>query len=458
MNLPIFKTLRSRIALLLVAANLPVIALAVAIGVNQSNVSDLADRDRLVQAAALVAARAAAVRTDGAAPVDAMQASVFRDRGSRSEIAAAIVTPSGERIAQDDEVAPFGQNWLPKDGLPKATVGLDDRILKARGRDGRAYRYAIAPIRTSDGLAIVASPFDLLNRSKIQWLLLALVLPALMILLCVGLVLFGIERFVLRWIRALSASAAASDGAGAGFRASDLRGAPIELLQLGDALEAMSHRVEDRSTALSSAVDDRDKLLRELHHRVKNNFQMIASLLALQRQEAPETLSAILRAPEDRVRAMAAAYKVSYSSGEIGHVDVAELVRDVAGQARQASGSRTFEVSATFPKDAGEIDLDRAVSLALLIMELLSAAAAAAPEASVSAVSGADGRLALTISGPPPGWLPESGLSQRLIRAYADQLGTAIEELDGGAIRLAAPLASEKPKFGMKPPRRSAAG
>lgn len=454
---PKFNTLRSRIALLLIAANLPVMALAVWIGVNQANLADVADRDRLVQAASLVSARASGLRIDAEISRPLSEA-IFRDRGTRSEIAAAIVSPAGAPLAKDDEAAPFGKDWLPNNGLPRTAMPEDARILKARGRDGRAYRYAIAPIRPSGALAIVASPFDLLNRSRTQWLLLALVLPALMTLLCVGLVLFGIERFVLRWIRALRASAAASDGGGLAMRSADMRGAPNELIDLGDALEAMSRRVEDRSAALTSAVDDRDKLLRELHHRVKNNFQMIASLLALQRQEAPETLSAILRPPEDRVRAMAAAYKASYAAGEIGHVDVAELVRDVATQARQTIGARTFEVSANFPKDAGEIDLDRAVSLALLVMELLNAAAAASTTASVTASSAADGRLTLTISGPSAGWLPETGLAQRLIHAYAVQLGTEIEQCDDGAVRLAAPLAFEKPKFGMKPSRVAAAG
>lgn len=447
MVLPVFKTLRSRIALLLVAANLPVIALAVAIGFNQSAMSDVADRDRLVQAAALVGARASGMAADG---LDGPERdAVFKDRSSRSGIAAAVVRPDGTVVAQDREVAPFGQQWLPKEGLPTVSVREDGRILKARAADGRAYRYALSPVKGSDLLAIVASPFDLLNRSRTQWLMLALVLPALMILLCVGLVLFGIERFVLLWIRAIRTAAAGSDGAALSASSGALKGAPFELVELGDALESMSNRVEERSKALSAAVEDRDKLLRELHHRVKNNFQMIASLLALQRNEAPETLGSILRPPEDRVRAMAAAYKVSYASGEIGHVEVAELVRDVASQARQAGGARSFEVSAHFDKDAGEIDLDRAVSLALLVMELLTAAASVAARATITGSSCPDGRLALLIAGPLPGWLPEAGLSHRLIRAYADQLGTAIEERDDGSVRIVAPLASEKPTIGM---------
>ena len=333
-----------------------------------------------MQAAALVAARASAASSENGQVSQAARDVIFRDRGSRSEIAAAIVTPDGRPILMDDEVAPFGRDWLPKEGLPTRQVSpIDDRLLRGRGRDGRAYRYVVAPVKKGEALAVVATPFDLLTRNKTLWLMLALGLPAMMVLLCVGLVLFGVERFVLRWIRALQGAAAAYDGRKLSTRSGALKGAPYELTQLGDALDAMSERVEERSTELSAAVDDRDRLLRELHHRVKNNFQMIASLLALQRQEAPETLSAILRAPEDRVRAMAAAYKVAYASGEIGHVEVAALVRDVAVQARQAGGGRRFEVSADFPKDAGEVDLDRAVSLALLVAELLGAAASRLP-------------------------------------------------------------------------------
>jgi two-component sensor histidine kinase len=158
----------------------------------------------------------------------------------------------------------------------------------------------------------------------------------------------------------------------------------------------------------------------------------------------------VLRAPEDRVRAMAAAYKVSYASGEIGHVGVAALIRDVALQARQTTGGRNFEVSAHFPEEDFEIGLDFAVSLALLVTELLGAASAAGEVASVTATALPEGKVALTISGPPRGWLPTSGLPHRLIRAYADQLSTGLEEVDDGAIKLIIQLAQDKPFFGMR--------
>ncbi|MET0313026.1 MAG: sensor histidine kinase [Hansschlegelia sp.] len=453
-----FKTLRSRIAILLIAANLPVILFAILIGKQEFELADRFDRDRLVQAAALVAARAKGVHSEASAPDEAARRMVFRDRGSRGEIAAALVGPTGEPIALDDEAPPFGREWLPEKGVPTAALPDDPRVLKGRGEDGRAYRYAVAAIRDSDARAVVGAPYDILGRSQTQWLFLALGLPALMILLCVGLVLFGIERFVLRWIRMLRTTASAYDGEGLlDAKLSNFNGAPQELSELRDAFEGMSKRIEDRSTALTTAIEERDRLLRELHHRVKNNFQMIASLLALQRQEAPETLSQVLRPPEDRVRAMAAAYKVSYASGEIGHVGVAELIRDVATQARQSGDGRVFSVAVHFPEEAFEVDLDRAVSLALLLTEMLTAASIVCAVASVTAAAAPDGRLALTIAGPPAGWLPKTGLSQRLIGAYAQQLSTTIEELDGGAIKLCVALAMEKPSIGMRPRKAPAA-
>ncbi len=447
-----FKTLRSRIALLLIAANLPVILFAISIGKQEFALADLFDRDRLVEAAELVAARAESFQIGPDGLGGGAGESVFRDRGSRAEIAVALVGEDGKPVALDPGAASYGDGWLPAEGLPKTPLPEDPRLFKGRGADGRAYRYAVANIRNSQAKVVAAAPFDLLGHSQTQWLFLALGLPALMVLLCIGLVLFGIERFVLRWIRVLRAKAASYDGGGTlDANHGALEGAPQELVELGDALAAMSRRIEDRSTALTAAVDERDRLLRELHHRVKNNFQMIASLLALQRQEAPETLSAVLRAPEDRVRAMAAAYKVSYASGEISHVGVAELIRDVAAQARHSGGGRSFEVSAHFPEEVFEVDLDRAVSLALLLTELLGAAATAGQSATVTASASPDGRLALTIADPPPGWLPQAGLSFRLIRAYADQLSTKIEELDGGAVRVAVALASDKPSIGLRP-------
>jgi two-component sensor histidine kinase len=442
----VFKTLRRRIALLLIAANLPVIIFAIAIGKQEFTLADQFDRDRLVQTAALVAARAALNTHAGRAPADALAA------GAPYEgVATAIVGPDGAVVAQEatglDEA---GASWLPKSGLPDKQDSDDARILKGRSAEGAAFRYAVAPIEGSDMKAIAGARFDFLGHTQTQWLFFALGLPALMVLSCIGLVMFGIERFVLRWIRALRAMAASFDGSQRDLKAPPIEGAPKEFAELGEAFEAMSSRVQDRSSALETAIDSRDRLLRELHHRVKNNFQMIASLLALQRQEAPATLSAVLRAPEDRVRAMAAAYKVSYASGEIGHVGVAALIRDVALQARQTTGGRSFEVSAHFPEEDFEIGLDFAVSLALLVTELLNAASAAGEVASVTAIALPDGKVSLTISGPPRGWLPTTGLPHRLIRAYADQLSTGLEEADDGAIKLIIQLAQDKPFFGMR--------
>lgn len=444
-----FKTLRSRIALLLIAANLPVIVLAVWIGVRDFRAADLVDRDRLVQAANLVAARTKGYETQGLLDEVARRA-VFQDGDSRAMIAAAILNGRGEVVAADSPKA-FGEAWLPPDGLPREALASDLRIRKARGADGRPYRYAMATVPGGDATAIAAAPFDFMGRRQTQWLLLALGLPALMSLLCIGFVLFGIERFVLKWLRALRVTAEASRGDRMDVRAVNFDKAPLEIARLGEALDAMSGRIEERSQALTAALGERDRLLRELHHRVKNNFQMIASLLALQRQEAPQSLSAVLRAPEDRVRAMAAAYKSSYASGEIGHVEVAELIRDVALQARDAAGGRRFEAKILTPGPVGEVDLDKAVPLALLVMELLSAAAAAGGDATLSIVQRPDRRLALIIESQNVNWLPTTGLPLRLIRAYTEQIGGAVGDWDQGRVEFEVALASEEPKIGMAP-------
>src|SRR6185437_7237016 len=110
-------------------------------------------------------------------------------------------------------------------------------------------------------------------------------------------------------------------------------------------------------------------------------FQMIASLLALQRREMPGVMRDLLRVPEDRVLAMASAYKASYASGEIGRVELVELMRDVAAQLRQSFRLATPMIQVGDTVGGLAIDLDRAVPLGLLVSEVLTAALASRPDA-----------------------------------------------------------------------------
>src|SRR5690606_30377270 len=120
------------------------------------------------------------------------------------------------------------------------------------------------------------------------------------------------DRLVNRWIRRMRRTAALYGAGRLSARVGAIEQAPVELQSLARAFDDMAFSVEQRSRDLERAVAEREHFLRELHHRIKNNFQMIASLLSLQRRELRPPIEPAIREAHDRVQALAAAYRVSY--------------------------------------------------------------------------------------------------------------------------------------------------
>jgi two-component sensor histidine kinase len=260
-------------------------------------------------------------------------------------------------------------------------------------------------------------------------------------------VLLGLDHLMLVWIRRLRVAAFDYAAGHYDTRIGNLDQAPREIADLGDAFNTMANEVTHRSNALEQAVADKDRILRELHHRVKNNFQMIASLLALQRRELPAEVRPLLRVPEDRVLAMAAAHKASYATGEIGHVEVFDLLSDVVLQIRQSFGSRApkIQVRTDKPEDRRiAVDLDRAVPLALLISELVSAGLSHTSDKNMEILisHASDGRPGFDVCISGEGIdqaMPRTALPGRLVTAYISQLHAVLDASSTGILCLKVP-------------------
>ncbi|HVV93573.1 MAG TPA: histidine kinase dimerization/phosphoacceptor domain -containing protein [Hyphomicrobiales bacterium] len=298
----------------------------------------------------------------------------------------------------------------------------------ARADDGQRYFYALRPVANSSLLVLATAPEGVIGA--IDWMrgLTTLGVPLLMLSIAIAVAFLGVDRLVLRWIRQFGAASLAYGRGDYSARLHDLGEAPHEIGELGHSFNTMAERVEERSNAANLALESKSRLLRELHHRVKNNFQMIASLLALQRREMPGVMRDLLRVPEDRVLAMASAYKASYASGEIGRVELVELMRDVAAQLRQSFRLATPMIQVGGAPEGIAIDLDRAVPLGLLVSEMLTAALVRPEPGPIRIeISDAD-PIGLTIAGADIGRaIPEAGLARRLINAYLAQLGARLD-------------------------------
>jgi PAS domain S-box-containing protein len=129
---------------------------------------------------------------------------------------------------------------------------------------------------------------------------------------------------------------------------------------------ALEHTLEEQARTLA----EREVLLREVHHRVKNNLQIVSSLLAMQgdRTESEEARAA-LEHSGTRVRSMALVHQLLYGGKNLAYVDLAEYARVLAHELRSALDPRAELELELQPAD---VTIETAVPSALVLNELLT--------------------------------------------------------------------------------------
>jgi len=124
---------------------------------------------------------------------------------------------------------------------------------------------------------------------------------------------------------------------------------------------------------LQASLTEKGVLLKEVHHRVKNNLQVVTSLLYLQSQQTHDSESVeMFRESQHRVRSMALIHERLYRSRDLAHVDLTDYIEDLAHYL-----FRSYQVDATrirLEVEAREVELsvDAAVPCGLLVNELIS--------------------------------------------------------------------------------------
>ena len=150
---------------------------------------------------------------------------------------------------------------------------------------------------------------------------------------------------------------------------------PIEssdgISTLATIFDITARRLQQQET--ERALAEKETLLREVYHRVKNNLQVVQSLLTLQRQTLPEgPAREALQETVQRVRAMALVHEKLYQSGNLAAVSLAVYVRDLIKQIGEAHSGDNRSVRMTSNIPPIETGLDNAVPFGLLLTELIS--------------------------------------------------------------------------------------
>ncbi len=138
----------------------------------------------------------------------------------------------------------------------------------------------------------------------------------------------------------------------------------------------MVEDVSDRKAAdaqLKDSLQEKEILLKEIHHRVKNNMQTISSLLNLQASyiEDPKILAPILES-QNRVQAMALIHERLYRSASLATVDFQEYAKKLVIDLLQSYQSKSTSIGLEFEIAPIELEIDIAMPCGLIVNELVS--------------------------------------------------------------------------------------
>ena len=320
----------------------------------------------------------------------------------------------------------------------------DTTLFEAKDARGRRHVYAGAPLSGRDVFVLLSAPAP----GLLSWARLnpfgTLLLPLAAWLATFAAVMLLSERIVVRWLIYLERVAAIYARGRFSVRPVQAEHAPAEIRVLARTLGALGDNITRRDKALLEALDEKDALMREIHHRVKNNLQIISSLLSMQQRAVTDpSARAALGDTRQRIAALALIYRILYQSEHVREADSETFLRELVGQLIAGEAMRGPLVTTTIQADPLVIDPDKLAPLALWVVEAVSNAqkhafAERGGDLQVRfRVQGDTSVLEVQDDGPGVADAAEAGVGRTLMIAFAKQLRGEAEIVpapDGGSI------------------------
>ncbi len=375
--------------------------------------------------------------------------------GAASDTATWLLDQQGDIVAIGGPAA----RSVPTVATAMALLHGGHAAVTARSVDGTRFAYAATALPT--GWRLIQS---YAAGREYHQASLAVVwrLAALAVLLMTGLTAILVAAGITfgEPLQRLSAAVVAWKAGGA-FEPGPLGDAPWEVRELAHSFAEATSTLRQRGRDLVQAKERQDLLVLEIHHRVKNNLQIVASLLNLQasRIRVPEA-RAEFQAARDRVRALATLHRHLYSDGELHTINMRSFLVELCGQLFQAMGETAGDrIVLSIEAPELRMSADQAVPLALIVTEAVTNSVKYAFPAgrrghiSVRLTEMA-GELDLVIAddgvGIPDGLAvteagTRDGLGRQLIRGFARQLGASLDVKEGQGTRYAVRLWLKQP-------------
>src|SRR3546814_659895 len=284
----------------------------------------------------------------------------------------ALLDRRGSVMAESAAGAAIGE-WMPGTFVIGARLSGKAQVFEAEGRDGVERIFALAPLYEQQVYIVLGGVAGHLLGDPDLHLMAGLAYPVLMWVIAIGVAWFAVDHLVLRQIRLLRRTANAYAKGHFEARTAGIDDAPEELRELGVTMHKMADVISLHESELRKSLQEQKTLLKEVYHRVKNNLQVVSSLVNLQvSRAANEHERGALRATQDRIHALSMVHSNLYKAPELHRIKLQEFVPQLCEYLRQAHGAPSENVRMEFDIDPVQSETARAVPIALLITEVVT--------------------------------------------------------------------------------------
>lgn len=336
-------------------------------------------------------------------------------------------------------------DWLPSPETLSTWVSEPTERRRAyhyTAPDGVRRTYVALPVVDDALYALVGWATASAEEAAAQRLALAVLFPIAMWAVGIAIAFFAVNTLLLRNVLRLARVMGVFARGRRGVRMTPAEGAPVEIVALSESFNHLAERLETDERAMEAAIEEKNTLLKEVYHRVKNNLQLIVSMMNLQiRQTTSDAEREALRRLQSRVQGLALVHQRLYQASSLAAVRMDLLLDDLARRLREVQRLDRGEVEFSLHSEPVALEPDRAVPVSLFASEAIENAF------KHGIVDAGAGRLSVTLQRIPDGWLrleiantvaprPKSEdshegaipstrgrLGTRLLEAFARQLG-----------------------------------
>lgn len=326
---------------------------------------------------------------------------------------------------------------LPKDAALENLSTSQARAFRAENFDGVERRYSVVPIEGTPATILAVWSLDPALPGGNPEKLPPSIFPILMLFASLGVAMLAMHTLVLRHLQRIGRDMDRfADDRRLSEHAEEPILMPLEIEKLSSNFAQMSKEILNDEATLEDSLREKEVLVKEIHHRVKNNLQLISSIMNIQIRSAKyDETRDVLRRLQDRVLSLATIHRDLYQSQNAGRVNAGALVSEIVDKSVELAIAEGSKLSVTNEIEQLKLFPDQAVPLSLLVAEAATNAMkyigdGKTDEASIEVKltqEGANCRLTFSNTIGASGEQESTGLGGTLMNAFAMQLGGKLE-------------------------------